>query len=214
MSPTADLSTYFKRIFGTPGGQKIISDLERQADDRDRTIMARFAAVARIDGAKRAEREDYPKLRAAAEAIDAEVVAARQALRDAEMRRVVAGGKAERLLLQCADDERRGEAELRRTADPRLVDAEETLCTAGANWHHAARVLLKQELRGEFMEAHVVDLNRDDVAGLRTRVDEALARVQALIRTPDPAENEILAALAEAKAASEPILSSVRHYFA
>lgn len=209
MSPAADLGAYFKRIMRTPGARKVFGDIERQVDEQDRLVARRHEFVRQRAEARRVQREDYPKLRAAADAIDAEVNAAREALLAAQKRRSDAGSKANGVNVQAVNDERGAVAELRRTSDPRLREAEETLYAAAGNWSHAARALVKKELRGQFLQAHYVDLNREEVDGLKTRVDASLKQVQVLMLAPEPSEEEIVAAVTEANAAAKPILDNV-----
>jgi hypothetical protein len=213
MSRAADLGTYFKRIFETPGGRKVFGDLERQADEKDRVIASRREAVAKIAEARRVQREDVPKLDALVPPADAELVAAREAFRKARVRREETGRAAHNLHMRCIDDVRRAEGELRNTSDQRLKDAHELLMEAAAKWHHAVPDLQKRELHGEFMEAHYVITNQAEIDALKTRVDASLEVMDALRLLSDPSEEEIVAAVAEANAAARPILAITRRFF-
>lgn len=213
MSRTTDLGTYFKRIFETPGGRKVFGDLERQADEKDRVIARRREFVAKIAEARRVDREDVPRLEALVAPADAELAAARESLRRARVRREDVGRAAHGLHMRCYDEIRRAEAELRRTSDPRLSDAHEILIEASAKWHHAYNELARRELHGEFMNAHYVITNHEELEGLKSRVAASLRAVDALRLQPDPAEDEIVAVIAEANAASRPILACVARFF-
>jgi hypothetical protein len=214
MSPVADFSKYFQRIFNTPGGKKLFGDLERQADDKDRVIAARHQYVLQIAEARRLVQEDLPELRAVCAQIDVDVEAARTALRQAEDRRQRAGWDAEAVLRRSIAERRAGETGLRTTADPRLTEARSLLSEAHANWRHAAAELTRKALVGEFMAAHYEDLNRDEVEALRTRVERAIDVIDKLLFVPEPTEEQIVAAVTEAEAAARPILACVRHFFA
>lgn len=214
MSRTADLGTYFKRIFDTPGGRKVFGDLERQADEKDHVITHRREIVAKIAELKRVQREDVPKMEAVIPQADAEFVAAREAFRKARSRREDVGHAAHRLHMRCYEDVRRAEAELRATCDQRLKDAHEILIEAGGRWHHAYNELAKRELHGQFMEAHYVITNHAALEGLRARVEASLEAVDALRLHPDPSEEEIVDTVTEANAAARPILAVVARFFA
>lgn len=214
MSRAADLGTYFKRIFETPGGRKVFGDLERQADEKDRVIARRREVVAKIAESRRVQREDVPKAEALIAPADAELAAAREAFRKARVRREELGRAAHNLFMRCVDEVRRAEAELRFTSDPRLKDAHELLIEAAGKWHHAAHELAKRELHGEFMNAHYVITNQTEIDALRTRVEASLTQVDALRLLPDPSEEEIVAAVTEANAAARPIVACVGRFFA
>jgi hypothetical protein len=213
MSRTADLGTYFKRIFETPGGRKVFGDLERQADEKDRVLSRRREVLAQIVEAKRVNREDLPQLEALVPAADTALAAAREAFESARAHRENVGRAAHALHMRCYEDVRRAEHELRRTSDQRLQDAHANLIEAHARWHHAYNELAKRELHGEFLDAHYVITNHEELLALKSRVEASLDAVDALRLVPDPTEAQIVSAVSEANAAAGPILACVARFF-
>ena len=127
MSRTADLAEYVTRLFNSPGGRKVFGDLERQADEKDKTIARRHEFVAQLEEARRLDREEYPRLQAVCTQADAEVKTARETLWKVQARRERVGQDAESMLRRSIDERRRAESGLRNTADPRLAEARSLL---------------------------------------------------------------------------------------
>jgi len=213
MSRVADFQKYLERIFDTPGGREVLGHLERQADDKDRRIVRRHECVAQAEEARRLAHEELPKLRAVCGRAQAEVEAAREALRRAEDRRERAGRDAEAVLSRSIEERRRAESGLRNTADPRLTEARSLLSEAHHHWRHAASALAQKELHGEFMEAHYVVTNRAEIDALKARVEASIDEIEMLLFVPEPSEPEIVAAVTAANAAARPSLACVRRFF-
>lgn len=198
----------------TPEGRTWFAGVRRDTTARRAAAEERVALVARIAEAERAVREDVPVAHAATVRAGAALAAARAAFEKAERAHYEAGLAESRLRERAREDRRRAEGRLRVTADPRLAAIRDRLLEAAHHWPHAANELARYETRGEFMEAHQVMVNREELAAMHTRIDDALARVETLLFVAESSEDEIVAAVVEGEAASERVLGVVRRHFA
>lgn len=202
------------RFVETDAGRRWFEDIDRETRAREEAIAERHRLVARIEETERIEREDVPVAHSAVVEAEAELVTARAAFKRAKRDRYETGMAEERLRNSARDERRRARGRLRLTADPRLGAATDLLHAASHNWHHAANAMARFETRGEFWEARQVMVNRTELEAMRERIRRALDVVEALVLVPEPAEEEIAAAVTEAEAAAEPVLGVVRRHFA
>ena len=198
----------------TGPGRRWFEQVDRETSAREDAVAERRVLIERIAEARRQRRENLPRFVAEVDEKVAVLAVAKTAYEKARRERYEVGIAAERFADRLREDVRRAEGRLRVTADPRLLEVRDVLLDAAHNWHHAANAKACFETRGEFMDAHKVMLNRDELDAMRSRIDRALARVEALLLVAEPREDEILAAVLEGEAASEPVLGVVRRYFA
>lgn len=201
------------RWFETEKGRRFLEDAEREEQVRDDRFAERRAAVAAIETSKLREKEELPPLYAAAQQAREALDVAREHLRKTQGALTRVARDADHRRDEIARERRRAEGLLRNTCDPRIQAAHDVLTDAAHNWHHAANDLMQFEVRGEGWDAHQVATNRDEVFALKTRIDTALERVDALMFVAEPGEAEVVAAAAEARAAADPVLKTVRRHY-
>ncbi len=195
------LETRLRRLFSTTGGKSLLEGLEREATQTENALDARRAAAARVEGARRRQHEEEPALEAAIAMADEALKEARRCLDEAHRARYETGMALRRHRDRVLDDIRRGEGELRRTADPRILAAYARVHEACAEWHHTARRLLRIVVHGEFMNSYRVAENEAEVNALERRLEDCHAALERLTLVAAPAEEEITAAVREADAA-------------
>lgn len=195
------LETRLKRLFSTTGGKAVLESLEREAAETEDAMDLRRAAAARVSEARRRDREEKPALEVAHGKAEAAFQEARRKFEEARRTRYEAGTALRLHRERVREDLRRGEGELRRTADPRLREMLDRLYEACANFHHYANRRLHLELHGQFMQAHYVAVNQAEVDAMEARLDTALESVEKWLLVPEPAEEDIVRILAEAESA-------------
>ena len=202
-----------KRWFETNEGQRFLDDAERDGATREAGVARRRELVETIADCRRRERTEMPKLDAVVVEKSVALDAAREALTKADREHYEAGMAAFNRRSQLRTAASSAEGELKVTADARLLEMRDTLYEAASNWHHVANAKARFETRCEFMEAHQVIVNREEIDALKTRVERALARVEALILVAEPREEDGVAAVVEGEMAASPILASLRRRF-
>jgi hypothetical protein len=185
----------------TTPGKRWFEQVDRETKAQESAVEERRALVQTIADARRREREELPKLKAAVEQKDAALKAARAAHKAAERARYDAGSAAGRLSDAVRETVRRAEGRLRSTCDARLKDAQELV---GDAWHDWSRIwdrLAQRTTVGEFMEARTVITNNAELEALRQELVDTHGAIEKFKLVAEPREEEILAFVARAHAA-------------
>lgn len=185
------------RLLESSAGEQVLRSLEDEAAAKEAVVERRRKAVDELRTVERSRAESLPGLRAAMEKVRGELHAARAALKEVERRMQTAGLRyaTERDRLDSAAD--RATVELRRTRDPRLVEAERRIAAA-LDDRNSLAALVRQETRttktGAFgMGRKIVERgsNLRAVTAIGDRMKEALEEVRALaLEAVPPADLE------------------------
>jgi hypothetical protein len=192
-------STALTRLFSTPGGRRVLADLEKEADEHEQNLVRRQKLVRDIEEARRWRAEEEPPLRARVTELEAEWTAARKAADAARIRWADARGNVINRSSNASHTIDRSQNLLRRSADPRLCEVAERLHSASHNWGHIWNRLAQRETVGEFMEAYTRIRNQTELDALRTRLDELQEAVDQLCLLAEPQDADIVRVVEDAR---------------
>lgn len=202
---SSDVLDSLARWVKTAPGRRWFEGVDREGKARDAVIARRREVAAKITEARRAQREDVPKLEAVAKQADAELAVARVAFEKAKHKRHETGWAAHNLHMRCYEEMRRSQSDLRRTCDPRLNEIEERLGDARRDWDRTWDKLAIRETVGEFMEAYTRIVNQAELEALHQGLRDTAEAIDKFKLVPEPPEDEVLRVVAQGGAALDAI---------